>query len=253
MHASKPSLTPDVKRSSNSINLYSNSTSPTRSSLGQEKLKLFHNNKQLAKEIQSVSNKIHLILKLESRAKEQLVKSQRIAEQVLQKKARNESKLKDKEYLSECRKKEVEEKRRKNLIEKEQRRMAIKQLQNSIIRERHELANEVKKSRLELDEIGKGYKQKIRERNYIMKSNRIKEAVHRKQYNNTQVLKFNEELKQAYQEKILHEKKLYQDLMMKMKDLEKQEALVIENYSKTLKNTGLPGAIFLTHDQIINN
>ena len=100
MHASKTSLTPEIKECYNSIHLVSSSTSPIRSSLGHEKLKLFHNNKQLAEEIKSVSNKIQLILKCETKAKEQHAKNKKKAEEDLQKKARNESKLKDKEYLS---------------------------------------------------------------------------------------------------------------------------------------------------------
>ena len=250
MHASKTSLTPEIKECYNSIHLVSSSTSPIRSSLGHEKLKLFHNNKQLAEEIKSVSNKIQLILKCETKAKEQQAKNKKKAEEDLQKKARNESKLKDKEYLSEYRKREVENLRKQNLIEKEERRIAIKALQNSIIRERHQLANEVKKSRAELDEIGRGYKEMIRKKNYAMKSNRIKEVVNRKQNSRTLEYKFNEDLKQAYQDKILYEKRLYQELMIKMKEIEKQEVLAIENYSKTLKNTGMAGVEFPTPDEI---
>lgn len=252
MHASKTSLTPEIKQCNDSVHLISSSTSPIRNSLGHEKLKLFHNNKQLAEEIKSVSNKIQLILKCETKAKEQFIKNQKRAEEDLQKKARNDSKLKDKEYLSEYRKKEVESLRQRNLIEKEQRRIAIKTLQNSIIRERHQLANEVKKNRAELDEIGRGYKEMIRKKNYVMKSNRIKEVVNRKQNSSTLVYRFNEDLKQAYQDKILYEKRLYQELMIKMKEIEKQEAIAIENYSKTLKNTGMAGVEFPTPDEITN-
>ena len=90
----------------------------------------------------------------------------------------------------------------------------------------------------------------IRKKNYAMKSNRIKEVVNRKQNSRTLEYKFNEDLKQAYQDKILYEKRLYQELMIKMKEIEKQEVLAIENYSKTLKNTGMAGVEFPTPDEI---
>jgi hypothetical protein len=248
MHKAKPSLTPEIGRSIKNFEFHSNSSSPNHNSLGHEKLQVFHQNKQLVKEIGLVSNKINLITKLELRTKDQLAKQKKQAEEILQKKARNESKQREKEIWNDYKRKEVEELRKKHFLEKQKRKTAIKALQSSIIRERQGLAKEAKKTRADLEELGRSYKEMVQEKNWEMKNSRIKEVLSHRNKSNTLNLRFTEELKIAYQEKILQEKKLYLELMNKMKEVEKQEALVIENYSKTLKNAGIVGVLLSPRD-----
>ena len=235
----QPSLTPDFKASKNSFLIFSGSNTPVNYHLGVEKLQLYNKNKQLAEEIGLVSNKINVILKLESKTRRNYEKEKKIAEEAFQKKARNELKVKEKETWLELKKKEVEDLRKRNYSDKLKRKLAIRALQNSIIRERLDYAKEVKKNRTELDHIGRTYKQQLKQQKLIMKTNRKKEAIQFKNKSDTITMKFTESLKQAYQDKIAYEKKVYLELLNQKKELEKKEAEVIQNYSKTLITAGI--------------
>lgn len=242
----QPSLTPDVKASYISFLNFSANSTPVNYRLGVEKLQLSYQNKQLAEEIGLVSNKINMVLKLESKTKRKLEKQREIVEEALQKKARNELKSKEKEAWVEIKNKEVQDLRKRNYSDKLKRKFAIRALQNSIIRERQDYAKEVKKNRSELDHLGNKYKQQLKEQKLLMKTKRKKEASQYKAKSNTLSLKFTENLKQAYEDKIAYEKKVYLELLNKKKELEKKEAEVVQNYSKTLITAGLdPGLISL--------
>lgn len=236
----QPSLTPDIKTPKRTFLPASGGSSPVNYQLGLEKLQLSFQNKQLVHEIGQVSNKINAILKMETKTKEKVEKEKLNIEETLKKKARNEMKIKIKESWLDFKKKEVEDLKKKNYFEKEKRKMAIKALQSSIIRERQDLAREVKKSKAELDSMGRSFKEMLIEQKIQMKSNRKKEVVNLKKKFNRVSLKFTEDLKQAYKDRIEHEKKIYLELLSKKKELEKKEAEVIRNYSNTLNSMGLP-------------
>ena len=236
------SITPDIPSLNASFQFNSQSTSPSRcrNQAGLEKLHINHRNKHLIDEISSVSNKINFIYKLEQQIKQKYTEDRQKAEADMNKKARNELKLKEKEIFKQYRVKEEQELRNKIKEEKQKRKENIRAMKEEIFRERLENVKEIKKNREELDMMGKSYKDLIRQQKFILKSTRIREVTQNKNKSNTFTVKITDKLKKDYEDRIQSEKQKYIDLINKKKDLEKLEAMALERYSATLVQTGLP-------------
>jgi hypothetical protein len=235
------SFTPDTRSPDTTIQFISQSSSPSRSryKAGLEKLQVNHRNKHLMQEINSVSNKINLIYRLEQQVKQKLQEDRFKAETVLEKKARNELKQREKDYFNHIKKKEEEDLRSKIKEEKKKRVETIKAMKESIYKEKLEIVKEAKKNREELDSMGRSYKELLRQQKSILKSNRLKEVTQNKNKSHTFTLKITEKLKKDYEDRIQNEKQRYLELLQKKQELEKIEALAIERYSSTLVNSGL--------------
>lgn len=241
------SVTPDILSLNTSYQFNSQSTSPSRSryQAGLEKLQINHRNKHLIDEISSVSNKINFIYKLEQQIKQKYMEDRQKAEADMNKKARNELKIKEKEIFKQYRAKEEQELRNRIKEEKKKRKENIRAMKESIFRERLENVKEIKKNKEELDLMGRSYKELIRQQKSIIKSNRMKEVTQNKNKSHTFTIKITEKLKKDYEDRIQSEKQKFIELINKKKELEKLEAMALERYSATLIQTGLTSPLDL--------
>ena len=173
-------------------------------------------------------------MKLDDKTKKRTEVARKKAEELHKVKTRNELKIKEREMIKQIRQKEEEEQRRKNLEQKKKSILAKKNLEELIFKEKKEYAKIVKKQRSELDDIYKSYKDMIRKQKTKIKSGRISEVIQHKLKSETYANQFTTNLRQEYEDKISKEKEAYLELLKKKKQLEKHEAELIQNYTKTL-------------------
>ena len=210
------------------------SNAKNRESNGIEKFIIAQQKKQAEAEIILVQNKINLLLKLETDARKKTEIARKKAEEIKKIKARNELKEKEKEILKEEKKKEEDLQRKKNYEERKKRTHEIKNLQNTIFREKQEFAKEVKKQKKKFDELSTSFREMIKKQKNQIKNTRIAEVNNFKAKSDFFAYKIMENLKQTYKDKIEREKQEYLMILDQKKELEKKEAEVIQSYTKTL-------------------
>lgn len=229
----KTSLTPTIPSPERSFYDIS-SPLKTRNYNGIEKFLTSQQKKKTELEIELISNKIKMIMKLEAKAKKKIEIALKKSEEIQKIKARNEQKLKENEEIKEIKKKKQEEQRKKNIEEKEKRNQAIKTIQDTILKEKRDYAMIVKQQKADLDEMTKNFHETIRRQKSRIKSSRISEVLKNKVKSENFANKFMKNLKLAYEEKIAKEKEIYIEYLKKKEELEKQEAEVIQSYTKTI-------------------
>ena len=219
-----------------SYQVLSASSSPTkyRETHGIEKFYLSRKKKQMETEVELISNKINLLLKLENEAKRKTEIAKHKAENIKKAQERNELKLKEREILKEVRKREEESLRKRNLKQKQKSLETKRNLQESIYKERRNFARVIKQQRHEFDEESRSFKERLKRQKSQIKHERIGEMMQHKANSQYFTIKIKKDLKQAYEDRISEEKTAYLDLMRQKAELEKQEAELIQTYAKTL-------------------
>lgn len=219
-------------------NISSSTTSPLRAhnQSGIEKFLTTQRKKQIAYEIDIVSNKINLLIKLEQKAHKHIDKAKKQAEEIQKAKIRNESKSRAKGEVREIKTKEIEEMRKKNIEEKKKRVINIKNMQESILREKKEYAKKVKNDKAEIDEINKSFRDMIQKQKTERRCKRVHEVNQHKIQSQSFASKMTQQLKKAYEEKIAIEKESYLELMRQKSLLEKREAEIAEKYTKIVED-----------------
>ena len=180
-----------------------------------------------------LANRIQKLLKEEEKAK-------RIAEITYNKTAaiisNHERKVQEvqlKETLKKKRQIQEEELRMKNFIERERRKNHMKQIQQSILKEKKEIFKEIKKNK----EIGNQalikFKHLIQEKK-IQKAQIFKFQVEmRKETRSRSHFNYKSKLRQDYEDRIQKEKHLYEKTLTKRKELEAIESELIQKISRS--------------------